>query len=363
MGADDDACRAARDLVAHLPLLLRRHGPGQQRHPGSGLVTAQLACHGQRPQHVPDRPGVLNRKDFRRRKQRALVAGIDHLRHREHRHDGLARPDLALQHPMHGLGVGELGGQHVEYRALTVGEVERQLLPQRREDAAVQRRCGRPGLAQRSVAARDQRPLQTDGLVERESPLRLFPVLRAFGEVDVAQRPVLRRQRPPIQQLLRQRVLDRIQHVENLAHAGVDVPALHLGTRRIDREVVPFERRDELGLVTGVHRLGHPCKRFGALPGTFSLEQQEPRVGELHGAAKVADLTRQHQLGAFGQRVLQVLGVEERGGDLRPRAVERHDHVFAARLPVGPAQDDVGDGAHERDVLAPLGQFVLVQTR
>ena len=42
-------------------------------------------------QHIAYRPGMLGGKNFRRRQQRALVTGIDHLQHGQHRHDGLSR--------------------------------------------------------------------------------------------------------------------------------------------------------------------------------------------------------------------------------------------------------------------------------
>jgi hypothetical protein len=104
MRADDDARVATRNLVADLPLLLRCHRTREQRDPGGAVLAAELSGHGQRPEHVPDGPGMLGRKHFRRSQQRALVSSVDHLQHGEHGDDRLSGAHLTLQHPVHRRG-------------------------------------------------------------------------------------------------------------------------------------------------------------------------------------------------------------------------------------------------------------------
>ena len=96
VGADHDARLPGRDLITHLTLLRGRHRPGQQRHPGRAVLPAELTGHGQRTQNIRDRPGVLGGEDLRGRQQGALIAGIHHLQHRQHRHDGLTGSDFTL---------------------------------------------------------------------------------------------------------------------------------------------------------------------------------------------------------------------------------------------------------------------------
>ena len=108
VGADHDSRLTRGDLAAGVALLLRCHRPGQQRHPGPLLGTPELTGAPQRTKHRTDRQSMLCGKDFRRRQQRALVPGVDHLQHRQQRHDSLARADLALQHPVHRTWCAEL---------------------------------------------------------------------------------------------------------------------------------------------------------------------------------------------------------------------------------------------------------------
>ena len=78
----------------------------------------ELTGHRQRAQDVADGPRMLGGKDFRRREQRALIAGVDHLQHGQHRDDGLARADLSLQQPVHRPGGRQFGGDDAEDVAL-----------------------------------------------------------------------------------------------------------------------------------------------------------------------------------------------------------------------------------------------------
>ena len=62
-----------------------------------------------RPEQRGDRPVVLLREHLGRRQQRRLPAGVHHLEHGAHRHEGLAGADLALQQPVHRVGAGQVG--------------------------------------------------------------------------------------------------------------------------------------------------------------------------------------------------------------------------------------------------------------
>ena len=246
VGADHNAGFPGRDLIAHLSFLLRRHRTRQQGHPGRALVTAELTRHRQRTEHVTDRPGMLGGKDFRGSEQCALVAGIDHLQHRQHRNDRLARADLTLQHPVHRAGRGQFGRQHVEHFALAVGQLERQLTQQRREQSVVPTWRGWTGFAQLPVTPRHQRPLQSHSLVDGEPLAGTVPLYRVLGDVNRPQRLVFRDQAPLAHNRFRQRLFDRVKQVKHLPHTRIDVPALHLGAGGVDRKELALECRQQL---------------------------------------------------------------------------------------------------------------------
>ena len=185
---------------------------------------------------------MLGGKHFGGSQQRALIAGVDHLQHRQHRDDRLARADLTLQHPVHWTGRGEFGRQHVEHFALAMGQFERQLLHQRDDEPVVFTRCRRPGFTQFAVSPRHQRPLEADGLVERKPLAGALTLGLALGEVDGTQRLVFGYQVPFPQKRFRQRLLDGVEHVDHLTHTRIDVPALHFGAGGVDREEFALER-------------------------------------------------------------------------------------------------------------------------
>ena len=135
--ADDDPRIAGRDFVAHLTFLLGRHGPGQQRDARRTVGAAQLTRHRQRTEDIPNGASMLGGKDFRRRQQRALIAGIDHLQHCQHRNDRLPRADLTLQHAVHRPALCQFGRQHVEHFLLASSQFERQLLAHGTQEAVV----------------------------------------------------------------------------------------------------------------------------------------------------------------------------------------------------------------------------------
>ena len=264
MGADDDARLSRGDLVAHLLFLGRAHRPGEQGHPGGPVGSAELTGHGQRAEDVADRPGVLGGQHLGGRQQRALVAGVDHLQHRQHRDDGLAGTHLALQQPVHRPGAGQFAGDHLEYLALPGGQFVGQPGHQRRHQSAVTGRCGRSGLRHLAVAALRQRPLQPDGFVKGQPPAGLVAFGLLLRDVDVAQRGVLTHQMTPADNRLPKRLGDRVEHGEHLANAGVDVPALQFRAGRVDREEVAFEHRQVQPAAGVAARLGDGLQRLGA---------------------------------------------------------------------------------------------------
>ena len=60
-------------------------------------------------QQVADARVVLLGQHLGGRHQRPLVAALDGDQQRAHRHDGLARPDVALQQPVHRVRAGQIG--------------------------------------------------------------------------------------------------------------------------------------------------------------------------------------------------------------------------------------------------------------
>ena len=360
VGADHDAGLPGGHLVAHLTFLRRRHRPGQQRHPGGALGPAELAGHPQRAEHVADRPGVLGGKDFRRRQQRALVAGVDHLQHRQHRDDGFAGAHLTLQQPVHRPGRLQFPVQGLQHRALPGGQLVRQPCGQRGGQAVVAARGGRAGLRLFAVPAAGQRPLHGDRLVEGQPLAGAVAVGGPLGEVDVTQRGVLGDQIALRQNVFGYRVGHRVEHGEHLAHAGVDVPALQSGAGRVDREEVALEGAQVQAAVLVAGGAGDRPQRRAA-GAARRVEQQMVRVGELHRTLEVADLPGEHHPGALDEAALEVFGVEERGGDLGALVLQGDHQVLARRVALGAFEFGPPDHPDQGDVLTGLGQVVLAE--
>ncbi len=76
-------------------------------------------------------------------------------------------------------------------------------------------------------------------------------------------------------------------------------------------------------------------------------------MGELHGAAEVADFAGQHDAGALGQLVGDpLLRMEERGGDLAAARAEGDAKQLVLGAAFDPKQRCIGDHVDQRDVLA-----------
>jgi hypothetical protein len=160
----------------------------------------------------------------------------------------------------------------------------------------------------------------------------------------------------------RQRIGNRIENVEHLAHACVDLPGLHLLVGRVDREEVAREGVEQV-VAGGTRGLRNGLERARSPHVTGVVQHQERRVGQLHGALEVADLTGQHHPRAFDQLPLDELDVEEGRGHLRLAVTEGDDEVFAfglfGREPGLGLRDDVD----ERDVGALLELLTLLGRR
>ena len=243
VGADHNAGLPGRHLVTRLLLLGGRHRSGQQGNPGRAVLPAELTRQPQRAQHITNGPGVLGGKDFGRCQQRALIAGVHHLQHGKHRHDGLAGSHLALQKAVHRLGGRHLRGDDVEHFALTGSQFKRQSCRHRREQPIGSGRRRRPRCPECAVATLRQRPLHTDRLVEGESLPGALTFGLALGEVNRPQCGILRHQIVLSDKGFRKWLRYRVENVEDLPHAGVDIPALQFCTGRVDREEVSFEHR------------------------------------------------------------------------------------------------------------------------
>ena len=348
---------AGGHFVAHLLLLLRRHRARQQRHPRRVLDAAELARHRQWTEHLAHRASVLGGKDFRRSEQGALIARVDHLCHGQHRHDRLPGTDLTLEHPVHRAVRFELRRQRLQHVLLARRQVERQLLRHRGQQSVVLPRRRWPRFAQFTVAAGDKGPLQTGGFIERQPLARAFALGLALRQMNCANGLVFTHQVALPDNRFRQRIGDGVEHIEHLTHAGVDVPALQLGVRRVDREEVTpkfVEQQLAAGIFRGFSNLR---QRFGALTG---IQDQEGRVGQLHCAAEISDFAGQHDTEALFEGVLDVLHVEEGRRHLGLPATERDDEILAFRRAIRPLQFVLRDGVDEGDVLTFLRRCVVL---
>ena len=150
---------------------------------------------------------------------------------------------------------------------LSGGQFEWQSSQQRSRQPVVALRSGWPGIADFAVPALDQCPLKPDGLVEDQTFPRPVPLVSRSARCiarSASSSEIRFRCRTT---LSGSGSVDRIEDVEHLAHARVDVPALHLGARGIDREEVPLERRQDFVLAG---------RRFGDLPATCCLPLPVP---------------------------------------------------------------------------------------
>ena len=259
VGADDDARLAAGRLCECLPARRGVERPGQQRHPGGVVGTTEEAALRQVAEHAEDRAVVLLREHLGRRQQRRLPAGVDHLEHRPQRDDGLAGADLTLEQPVHRVSVTELLGDLLPHRALPGSELERQPLVEPVEQTAphTRSRVGHGALDRRPAPG--QHGLGDERLVVLQALLGRHLLGPGVGAVDPSQGLV------GVEQVLgRSHVGGKdlgyvLDHLQGQADGGLEVPGVHRGGRRVDR--------DQLGHgVGGLVDVVHPRLGVGQLP-------------------------------------------------------------------------------------------------
>ena len=263
------------------------------------------------------------------REQRGLAARVDHLEHRPDRDDGLARPDLALQQPVHGVVAGQVGADDRAHLTLARGQRKREPGVEGAGEPAGARRARAGGQRRGGPAALGQDRLQDERLVPLQALLGPVDVRVVGGPVDAAQRVREADQAVPFPQRRGQWVIDVAQGVQQDPDALLDVPGGDVLGGRV--------HRDQFGRVLGGQR-----RVIGA-------EQLELRVSELPLALEGGYPPGEHAVPARGELPLEHLHpVEERQHQARPAVGDRHLEHLAAPLPHPPRRDPghLGEDGH-----------------
>ena len=127
---------------------------------------------------------MLGGEDFRGGQQGSLAPGVHYLQHGPQRHDCLAGAHLALQQPVHGAVLGELGGERLADGGLAGGQRERQLPVEGGQQAVRYRAPGGGFLGGQLGAAPGQGGLQDQGFLVAEPVPGALPVRRRLRCVD-----------------------------------------------------------------------------------------------------------------------------------------------------------------------------------
>jgi hypothetical protein len=304
---------------------------------------AQLAAPGQRAEHRGDRSVVLLGQDFGRGQQRGLPARVDHLEHGPDRDHRLARADLALQQPVHRVGAGQVVRDGLAHCHLAGGESKGQLRVELVGDAVRHMRAGHGGQGGGRHPALSQRGLQHERLVPLEpldGTLAVLPVQRAVDGPDGLGLPV---QSVPFPDLGGQRVLPRVQGIQDGLDRPGDDPRADLGGGRVDGDQLGGELGGQLGGEVGVGR--GPGQHL-----VLRVDELEPAAEAGHGACEHADHA--------GHEVLPeaVLGPgrPEEEGQHQLGAVVGDDHLAPrAEVAIGHLlHADVIDAGQHGDVVA-----------
>ncbi len=228
-----------------------------------------------RPGQQPsNRLRVLFGQDLGRRHEGGLQPVLHRQHGRQHRDDGLAGADIALQQPVHRLGALHVFADLLEGGALTGGQLERQHAAQRFANAIVHANGVSLALGVGLAAPQQQPDLEAEELFENQPTLRrrskqVQLVKRRLHrrEVGQPQRVVPRGQAQARPHVGRQRIGQvRAQRLQRLG----DQLALHLRGNR-PRALV---HRDD---PSGVQRLD-----------LVGVDDFELRVGDLQAAVLVA---------------------------------------------------------------------------
>ncbi len=168
MSAEDDLDLAVGQQTQQLAALCCRRRAGQQSplHPG-------------RIEQRPKRVGVLRCQYLRRCHHRGLSARVCSARQRLSRDEGLAGPDIAEQHPIHGAGLVHVAEYLGGRGDLVGGQFERDGRPHAAECGPIHRMGHAGPLTRERVAPKRHVELQLQDLVVREALARS----RGFGDV------------------------------------------------------------------------------------------------------------------------------------------------------------------------------------
>jgi hypothetical protein len=256
----------------------RRLRAGEDADARGVLRGVEPAAVGERAEEVGQRPVVLLGEHLRGREQGGLPPGVDHLQHRPGGHDGLAGAHLAVQEPLHGMGVGEVAGDRLAHARLAVGEPVRELGVEGREQPPALGRARFGGVRCGLGAQPGERGLDDEGLLVADRPRPAVDLLLVLGVVqrakgtDGGEQPVLL----PVR--LGQRLGDVVgaQRVQHAADRAGDDPRRQTRGRGVDRSGA--------ARLVGRERLGLGAELVG-------LEGEVVRVGELEVVAEPRDLT------------------------------------------------------------------------
>ena len=370
----DDARLPGDRVEQSAPLARRRQRPGHQRHPSRLVVTAEHAALGHRPEHRDDRAVVLLGEHLGRGEQRGLTAGVDHLEHGPQRDDGLARPDLALEQPMHRRRLPEVVADLVADLALPVGELERQPLVEPVEQPARASRTRHRLQRTHEDPTLGQHGLEDERLVVLEATSSGVPLLPAVGSVQRPDRCVVRQESLAGADLVGQRVRDRSECREGERDRVHDHLRGQLGARGIDRQPAadrPVADR-VLELVEVVAAAEDLARRMGQL--ALAVEDRDlaaeqgdrarlelvlPPVLAEEGADQVTLAVGDGDLGAGRHPaatlrpellVLDALGLRQHGDVLVEPQVAEVGQLPAVLEPPRVVLEQVADGADVEDV-------------
>jgi hypothetical protein len=289
---------------------------------------------------------VLTSQNIGRHHERSLRAGFHRSNEAEQSHDGLARPDIALQKPQHALGRGHVLQHLVDGARLRTGQGVGQ---GGKQFGALCPVAGNspPGGPFQVPPREGKRQLVGQQLVIGE-PLagrRLGPeVRRAVGAVDAGQRNSNRWPGAPRQQSRIVPLGEPGQAVEGSLDAADEEARRQIGSQRIDR--LGQRQAGELlwrNDVVGMHHL-----RQAAIPLDAARYEALRALGEDSSEIVAAGMKEHQQQRAGVVVALDPIGAALPASARRPVAADRHldchDAVLrqSRKLGTGTSVDDAG---------------------